>query len=66
MHRALYLTATGPRTGKRAIAFAYVDSKIALDDVVEIDVRGKRLKAKVVTKHMRQDLPPYGRAEITK
>ena len=53
-------------TGKRAIAFAYVDSKIALDDVVEVDVRGKRLKAKVVTKHMRQDLPPYGRAEITK
>ena len=53
-------------TGKRAIAFAYVDSKIALDDVVEVDVRGKRLKAKVVAKHMRQDLPPYGRAEITK
>ena len=53
-------------TGKRAIAFAYIDSKIALDDVVEVDVRGKRLKAKVVTKHMRQDLPPYGRAEITK
>jgi len=53
-------------TGKRAIAFAYVNSNIALDDVVEVDVRGKRLKAKVVAKHMRQDLPPYGRAEITK
>lgn len=53
-------------TGKRAIAFAYIDSKIALDDVVEVDVRGKRLKAKVVARHMRQDLPPYGRAEITR
>lgn len=53
-------------TGKRSIGFAYIDSRLALDDVVEIDVRGKRLKAKVVARHMRQDLPPYGRAEITK
>lgn len=53
-------------TGKRSIGFAYIDSSLALDDVVEIDVRGKRLKAKVVARHMRQDLPPYGRAEITK
>lgn len=53
-------------TGKRSIGFAYIDSSIALDDVVEVDVRGKHLKAKVVARHMRQDLPPYGRAEITK
>lgn len=51
-------------TGKRSIGFAYIDSKITPEDVLEVDVRGKRLKAKVVTKHMRQDLPPYGRAEI--
>ncbi len=51
-------------TGKRAIGFAYIASNIGLGDTVEIDVRGKRLKAKVVEKHMRQDLPPYGRAII--
>lgn len=51
-------------TGKRSIGFAYIDSKITPEDVLEVDVRGKRLKAKVVIKHMRQDLPPYGRAEI--
>lgn len=51
-------------TGKRSIGFAYIDSKITMDDVVEIDVRGKRLKAKPVARHMRQDLPPFGRAEI--
>ena len=51
-------------TGKRSIGFAYIDSKITMEDVIEIDVRGKRLKAKLVAKHMRQDLPPYGRAEI--
>lgn len=51
-------------TGKRSIGFAYIDSKITPEDVLEVDVRGKRLKAKVVAKHMRQDLPPYGRAEI--
>lgn len=51
-------------TGKRSIGFTYIDSKITPEDVLEVDVRGKRLKAKVVAKHMRQDLPPYGRAEI--
>ena len=51
-------------TGKRAIGFAYIDSNIGLGDTVEIDIRGKRAKAAVVEKHMRQDLPPYGRAIV--
>lgn len=51
-------------TGKRSIGFAYIDSSIAKDDVIEIDVRGKRLRAKPVARHMRQDLPPYARAEL--
>lgn len=48
-------------TGKRSIGFAYVDA-----DTTEmaVDVRGKRLKAQVVQRHMRQDLPPYGRAIV--
>ena len=51
-------------TGKRSIGFAYIDSSVSLDDIVEIDVRGKRLKAKVVFQHMDQKNPPYGRAII--
>ena len=51
-------------TGKRSIGFAYLDSGISLDDMVEIDVRGKRLKAKLVSQHMDQKNPPYGRAVI--
>ena len=40
---------------------AYISSAITKDDTVEIDVRGKRLKAKLTTRHIRQDLPPYVR-----
>lgn len=52
-------------TGKRSIGFAYIDSAVGADDIVEIDVRGKRLKAKPVTKHMIQNEPPYGKAVIS-
>ena len=50
--------------GKRSIGFAYMNSSITKEDVIEIDVRGKRLKAAVVTKHMIQNEPPYGKAVI--
>lgn len=49
-------------TGKRSIGFAYINADVATDDVIEIDVRGKRLKARRVVKHMDQNNPPYGRA----
>ena len=49
-------------TGKRSIGFAYIDADVSMDDVIEIDVRGKRLKARRVVKHMDQNNPPYGRA----
>ena len=52
-------------TGKRSIGFAYIDSDVAMDDVIQIDVRGKRLKAKLVTRHMIQNEPPYGKAVIS-
>ena len=52
-------------TGKRSIGFAYIDSNVAMDDVIQIDVRGKRLKAKLVTRHMIQNDPPYGKAVIS-
>ena len=51
-------------TGKRSIGFAYINSNITKEDVLEVDVRGKRLKAKVVAKHMIQNEPPYGKAVI--
>lgn len=51
-------------TGKRSLGFAYVDSEISLGDALQIDVRGKRLQAVVVSKHMDQSQPPYGRAVI--
>ena len=46
-------------TGKRAIGMAYINSDIPAGDLVEVDVRGKYLKAAIVTRHMRGDLPPY-------
>ncbi len=51
-------------TGKRAIGFAYIDSTVTKEDIISIDIRGKRVKAKVVAKHMIQNQPPYGRAVI--
>ncbi len=53
-------------TGKRSIGFAYIDSAIGKDQIIEIDVRGKRLKATLVERHMIQNEPPYGKAVIHK
>ena len=50
------------KTGKRSIGFAYIDRSITEADPIAIDVRGKRLKAKIVEKHMDQTGPLYGRA----
>ena len=51
-------------TGKRSIGFAYLDSTVSGEDIIHIDVRGKKLKASVVAKHMVQNEPPYGRAVL--
>ena len=53
-------------TGKRSIGFAYLNADIQIGDTVEIDVRGKRLKATPVAKHMIQTEPPYGKAVLIK
>ena len=37
-------------TGKRSIGFAYIDSAVTREDVIHIDVRGKHLKARVVSR----------------
>ena len=50
------------KPGKRSIGFAYIDRSVT--DGITIDVRGKRLKAKIVEKHMDQTGPLYGKAVL--
>ena len=51
-------------TGKRSIGFACIAGSPAVGDEIAVDVRGKKLKAKVVAKHMIQNEPPYGKAVL--
>lgn len=53
-------------TGKRSIGFACIAGNPAVGDEIAVDVRGKKLKAVVVAKHMIQNDPPYGKAVNTK
>ena len=39
-------------SGKRAIGLCYIDSDVLMDDTVEVDIRGKRLKAVIPARHM--------------
>ena len=49
---------------KRAIGTCYVASDVLVDDIVEVDVRGKRLKAAIPELHMSVTAPPYARPLI--
>lgn len=51
-------------TAKRALGMAYIASDVLTDDVVEVDIRGKRLKAVIPPCHMRVDAPPFARPII--
>ena len=51
-------------TGKRSIGFACIAGNPQVGDEVFVDVRGKKLKAVVVSKHMIQNDPPYGKAVL--
>ncbi|HWP51497.1 MAG TPA: glycine cleavage system aminomethyltransferase GcvT [Clostridia bacterium] len=53
-------------TAKRAIGLAYIDSDVLEDDIVAVDIRGKRLKAVIPPYHMRVDAPPFARPIIYK
>ena len=48
-------------SGKRAIGLCYIDSDVLTDDTVEVDVRGKRLKAVIPARHMSVGAPPFAR-----
>ena len=52
------------KTGKRSIGFAYVNSDIRRGDVIEVDVRGKRLKAAVVLRHLNATHPQFSYPEV--
>ena len=52
--------------GKRSIGFACIEGNPQVGDEVFVDVRGKKLKAVVVAKHMIQNDPPFGKAVLTK
>ena len=45
----------------RSIGLAYLDSDVLEDDVVEIDIRGRRILGAVPPYHMRADAPPFAR-----
>ena len=47
--------------GKRAIGLCYIDSDVLVDDTVEVDIRGKRLKAVIPARHMSVGAPPFAR-----
>lgn len=46
-------------TGKRAIGIAYLKADVPTNSEVEVDVRGKRLKAVIPLKHVANNVPPY-------
>lgn len=50
-----------PETARRAIGLCYISSDVLEDDIVEVDIRGKRLKAAIPSCHMKADAPPYAR-----
>lgn len=48
-------------SGKRAIGLCYIDSDVLVDDTVEVDIRGRRLKAVIPARHMSVGAPPFAR-----
>lgn len=50
--------------GKRAIALALIDSRIDDNELLTIDIRGKRIKALTVPYNLRSEAPPFCRAII--
>lgn len=50
--------------GMRAIGLALLKSDVLVDDEVEIEVRGNRVKAVIPAYHMRGDAPPFARPII--
>jgi len=52
------------RTAIRAVCLALLDSNLKEGDRVEIDIRGRRIEAMVVPRHLRLNKHPYARAVV--
>ena len=50
--------------GMRSIGLALIKSHVLVDDEVEIEIRGNRVKAVIPAYHMRGDAPPFARPII--
>jgi aminomethyltransferase len=50
--------------GKRTVCLALLDSSIGENELLEVEVRGKRLSALTVPYHLRAEAPPYARAAV--
>jgi aminomethyltransferase len=48
-------------SGKRAVAMALLDSRIPAQAEVSVDIRGRGVAARVATRLLRADSPPYAR-----
>lgn len=51
-------------TGKRSVCLGLIDSDLSEGQEIEINVRGRRIRARVVQRHLRSDTPPYARAVL--
>ena len=49
---------------KRSIGLCYIDCDVLPDDAVEVDVRGKKVAAVIVEKHLDTMAPPFARPMI--
>ncbi|MBN1834779.1 MAG: glycine cleavage system aminomethyltransferase GcvT [Spirochaetales bacterium] len=52
----------GDRTDRRAIAFALLDSGLREGESVEIEIRDRRVRSRIVPRFLGTDRPPYARA----
>ncbi|MDX9785890.1 MAG: glycine cleavage system aminomethyltransferase GcvT [Desulfobacterales bacterium] len=50
-----------PQQAKRAIGLALVSSQLQDGDEIQVEVRGKRIGARIVPFHLRTEAPPYAR-----
>lgn len=53
-------------TAKRAIGLCYIASDVLQGDVVEVDGRGRHLRAAIPSRHIRADTPPFVQPVIYK
>ncbi|MBP5289743.1 MAG: glycine cleavage system aminomethyltransferase GcvT [Clostridia bacterium] len=54
------------KVARRSIGLAYLDTPVQRGDFVEVDVRGKRLRAVIPASHMNGRTPPYARPIVWK